>query len=91
LTTDEPPLITPEERALIGTLVTGTVEAVFRWGVIVNLGLTHPGYIDPLYIEDTDRYVVGQVVEAYLSSFNASQRKFWLRPPGQIPVAERLP
>jgi len=82
--------ISDAERALIGNLVTGTVQAVFRWGVIVDLGLSHVGFIDPLYIDDNDHYEVGQQVRSYLTTFDEQQRKFWLRPPNQVPVAERL-
>ncbi len=82
--------ISEAERALLGTLVTGTVQAVFRWGVIVDLGLSHVGFIDPLYIDDGEHYEVGQQVRAHLSTFDEQQRKFWLRPPGQVSVAERL-
>jgi hypothetical protein len=48
------------------------------------------GYIDPLYIDDTDHYEKGDRVSAYLSTFDERMGKFWLRPPGQIPVSERL-
>lgn len=82
--------ISDAERALIGTLVTGTVEAVFRWGVIVDLGLSHVGFIDPLYVDEDSHYEVGQPVRAYLTTFDEQQAKFWLRPPGQMPVADRL-
>lgn len=73
-----------------GKLVTGVVEAVFRWGVIVNLGLDHVGLIDVLYIEDDDEYVVGQDVTAYLDVFDEKKSKYILRPPGQTPLIERL-
>jgi ribosomal protein S1 len=87
---DKPAGISEAERALIGTFVTGTVEAVFRWGVIVDLHLSHVGFIDPLYIDDDSRYEVGQSVRAYLTTFDEQQGKFWLRPPGQVPIADRL-
>ena len=82
--------ITEAEVALIDTLVEGTVVAVFRWGVIVNLKLSHVGLIDVLYIDDDDHYEEGDQVTAYLSSFNERMGKFWLRPPGQVPISERL-
>lgn len=82
--------ISEDERALLGTVVTGTVRAVFRWGVIVDLGLSHDGFVDPLYIDDEHHYEPGRQVRAYLSTFDEKQQKFWLRPPGQTPVAERL-
>lgn len=82
--------VSEAERALIGTLVEGTVEAVFRWGVVIDLGLSHVGFIDALYVDDGDRYEVGDRVGVYLSGFDARQNKFWLRPPGQTPVSERL-
>jgi hypothetical protein len=82
--------ISEAEAALLGTLVEGTVVAVFRWGVIVDLKLSHVGLIDALYIDDDDRYEEGDQVRAYLSSFDERMGKFWLRPPGQVPVSERL-
>jgi len=78
------------ERSLIGSLVEGTVAAVFRWGVVVELGLSHVGFIDALYVDDSDRYEVGDKVSVYLTRFDARQNKFWLLPPGQTPVSERL-
>lgn len=84
------PKISKDEAALLGTLVEGTVIAVFRWGVIVDLGLSCVGLIDVLYIDDHDSYEVGDVVSAYLSSFSEGMEKFWLRPPGQVPISERL-
>jgi len=83
-------VIPDAERALLGTLVEGTVVAVFQWGVIVDLNLSRVGYIDPLYIDDTDHYEKGDRVSAYLSTFDERMGRFWLRPPGQIPVSERL-
>lgn len=74
----------------MGTLVEGEAIAVFRWGVIVDLGLSHVGLIDVLYIEDDDNYQVGDRVSCYLSVFDEMKRKFILRPPGQVPVVERL-
>ncbi|WP_406270833.1 hypothetical protein OH799_29540 [Nocardia sp. NBC_00881] len=82
--------ISEAEQVLLGTLVEGTVEAVFRWGVIVDLGLSHVGFIDPLYIDDSERHEAGQRVRLYLTTFDEQQQKFWLRPAGQVPIAERL-
>jgi ribosomal protein S1 len=87
---DGEPMIEPEEAALLGSLVEGRVVAVFRWGVIVDLGLSHVGLIDALYIDDHDTYREGDIVSAYLTSFDERMEKFWLRPPGQVPVSERL-
>ncbi|WP_327695660.1 S1 RNA-binding domain-containing protein [Streptomyces sp. NBC_00459] len=78
------------EMGLMGTLVEGEATAVFRWGVIVDLGLPWDGLIDVLYIEDDDNYQVGDRVSCYLDDFDEMKRKFILRPPGQVPVAERL-
>lgn len=64
--------------------------AVFRWGVIVDLGLSHVGLIDALYIDDGDGYRVGDVISGYLTTFDERMEKFWLRPPGQVSVTERL-
>ncbi|WP_159049749.1 S1 RNA-binding domain-containing protein [Streptomyces sp. NRRL WC-3618] len=78
------------EMGLMGTIVEGDVIAVFRWGVIVDLGLSYVGLIDVLYIEDDDNYQVGDRVSCYLDCFDKQKRKFILRPPGQVPLAERL-
>jgi predicted RNA-binding protein with RPS1 domain len=82
--------MTEAERALIGTMVDGTIKVVHRWGVFVDLGLSHLGFIDPLYIEDDDHYQVGAQVSAELSNYDDQREIFWLLPPGQVPVAERL-
>ena len=82
--------ISADERALLGSLVEGRVIAVFRWGVIVDLGLSHVGLIDALYIDDDDKHTVDDVVTGYLGVFDENMEKFWLRPPGQVPIAERL-
>lgn len=82
--------INEAEAALLGSLVEGRVIAAFRWGVIVDLGLSHVGLIDALYVDDEDIYRTGDVVSAYLTTFDERMGKFWLRPPGQIPVSERL-
>jgi hypothetical protein len=73
-----------------GEIVVGTVEAVFGWGVIVDLKLTFPGLIDVLYVDDDDRYVVGQSVSAIVDGFDERKCKYVLRPPNQEPVIERL-
>jgi ribosomal protein S1 len=78
------------EMRLVGSVVEGEATAVFRWGVIVDLGLSHVGLIDVLYIEDDDNYQVGDRVSCYLEHFDEQKRKFILRPPGQVPLAERL-
>ncbi|MFF3511449.1 hypothetical protein [Streptomyces sp. NPDC002573] len=68
----------------------GRVEAVFRWGVIVDAGLSRVGLIDALYIDDEDHYEVGQSVSCYMDCFDEQKDKFILRPPHQVPLAERL-
>jgi len=80
--------ISAQERERIGSLVEGEVKAVFRWGVIVELGMSRVGLIDVLYIDDD--YQVGGRVSAYLDCFDDKKNKFILRPPGQVSVAERL-
>ncbi|TCC36935.1 hypothetical protein [Kribbella sindirgiensis] len=77
------------ERSLMGSIVEGRVLAVFRWGVIVDLGLSHVGLIDALYIDDGDMYVVGGVARGYLTEFNPGMEKFWIRPLGKTPIKER--
>jgi hypothetical protein len=86
---EERPEFEPAELALIGTVRTGRVIAVFRWGVIVDLGLSRLGFVDPLYIDDGDVYTVGQTVEGELSSLEDGGQKFWVRPLDQIPLGDR--
>ncbi len=81
---------TAHELGLIGDDVAGTVEAVFRWGVIVNLGLSKVGFIDALYVDNASDYQVGQKVTAILASYDSNKDKFLLRPHGQIPISDRL-
>ena len=78
------------EQHLIGEMVDGEIEAVFRWGIIVDLGLSRVGLIDALYIDAGDNYQVGDRVSGYLDCFDEQKDKFILRPPSQIPLAERL-
>ena len=80
----------PVETDRIGQLVSGKVLAAFRWGVILDVNLSRVGLIDALYIDDDDGYAVGATVEVYLDSFDEQKDKFIARPPGQIPLAERL-
>lgn len=74
----------------IGQLVSGRVLAVFRWGVILDLNLSRLGLVDAIYIDDGDLYVDGQHVEVYLDGFDEQKDKFIARPPGQVPLVERL-
>lgn len=78
-----------EEQALVGTLMRGAVTAVFPWGVVVDLGDSRAGLIDVLYVDDDDDYQVGQPVSAYLTCIN-EKLEYRLRPPGQVPVIDRL-
>ncbi|WNM35986.1 hypothetical protein RKE30_39365 [Streptomyces sp. Li-HN-5-11] len=78
------------ELRLLGQPVDGTVEAVFRWGIIDDAGLSRVGLIDALYIDDEDTYEVGQCVTCILDCFDEQKNKFILRPPHQVPLAERL-
>ncbi|MFF1739256.1 S1 RNA-binding domain-containing protein [Streptomyces mirabilis] len=82
--------LSEHEQRLIGEMVDGEVEAVFRWGIIVDLGLSRVGLIDALYIDDEDNYQVGDRVSGYLDCFDEQKEKFILRPPDQISLAERL-
>ena len=82
--------VTEAEMGLVGSIVEGDAIDVFRWGVIVDLGLSRDGLIDVLYIDDGDKYQVGGRVSCYLDAFDEMKNKFILRPPGQIPLAERL-
>ena len=81
-----------EGRSLpeFGSLVTGTVEAVFGWGIIVDIGLDSVGLIDVLYIAPDASYVVGDELTVYLDTYDTMKKKFILRPPDQVPLSERL-
>lgn len=83
-------MISEYEHGLIGKIIEGRVEAVFRWGVIVDLGLSRVGLIDALYIDDDDEYYAGQKVSGYMDCFDEKKNEFILRPPTQIPLADRL-
>ncbi|WP_149831368.1 S1 RNA-binding domain-containing protein [Streptomyces tailanensis] len=83
------PEVPEAEMRLVGSVVEGEATAVFPWGVIVDLGLSRDGLIDVLYIDD-DNYQVGDRVSCYLDAFDEMKNKFILRPPGQVPLAERL-
>ncbi|MFF3334715.1 hypothetical protein ACFYWX_35120 [Streptomyces sp. NPDC002888] len=82
--------VSEAETGLVGSIVEGEATAVFRWGVIVDLGLSRDGLIDVLYIDDDDNYEVGDRVSCCLDGFDEMKNKFILRPPGQLPLAERL-
>ncbi|WP_326722942.1 hypothetical protein OHT59_29660 [Streptomyces sp. NBC_00243] len=82
--------VSEADMLLVGHLVEGEVVAVFHWGVIVDAGLSRVGLIDVLYIDDDDNYEVGDRVSCYLDCFDEMKDKFILRPPGQVPLAERL-
>lgn len=82
---DNPLQLTPA-----GQPIRGVVRAVFRWGVIVDLGADFVGLIDALYIDDDDSYVTGQTVITHLDRFDDRKLKYILRPPGQVPIIERL-
>ena len=75
---------------VFGKLVTGKIEAVFGWGVIVDLNMMKLGLIDSLYIDDDDHYTEGDPVTCVLDGFDVVKNKFILRPPAQIPLMERL-
>ncbi len=84
------PRTSEHEQNLIGTIVEGTVVAVFRWGIIVDLRLSRIGLIDALYIDDQDNYRIDDRVGCYLDCFDERKDKYILRPPGQTPLVERL-
>jgi ribosomal protein S1 len=77
-------------RADQDRLVEGVVTDVVPFGVVVDLGADHRGFIDPLYIDDDDHYRVGERVANHLIIFDTRKRCYLLRPPHQIPVIERL-
>ncbi|KRD40428.1 hypothetical protein ASE27_05925 [Oerskovia sp. Root918] len=82
--------LSADEQRLIGSLMEGEVIAVFRWGIILNLGLSRVGLTDALYIDDGDHYQVGDRVRGYLDCFDEQKNKFIFRPPHQVSVTERL-
>lgn len=73
-----------------GTPVQGTIIRVERFGMLVDIGLEMPGFVDPVYIDDTDSYAAGQTISAYVLFFDERKRQHILRPVGQIPLPERL-
>jgi predicted RNA-binding protein with RPS1 domain len=73
----------------IGRLVVGKVEMVRPWGVYVNVGLDHLGYIDPVNIQD-DLYDVGDNAEAHVVDFRERNSVYELRPKGELPLHDRL-
>ena len=73
------------ESERIGQIALGRVVAVFRWGVILDLGLSRLGLIDALYIDDCDAYAEGRSVEVLLDSFDKRKYKFIAKPPRQTP------
>lgn len=76
-------------QAMIGAEVHGIVVAMHRWGVQVDLSLPGKGFIDPLYIDDSDDYRVGQTVTAIVSSCQERNHVYRLRPLMQTPPTER--
>lgn len=59
------------------------------WGVYVDLGLEHPGYIDPVHIGD-DRNEARDRVEAYIVDFRERTRVCELRPKDSSPLRGSL-
>ena len=78
------------ELAAVGSTTAARVVAVFRWGVILDLGPSGLGLIDALYIDDEDQYSVDQVVTVVLDEFDEMKDKFIARPPGKTALVERL-
>ncbi|MEU3173320.1 MULTISPECIES: hypothetical protein [unclassified Streptomyces] len=56
----------------------------------MDLGLSRVGLVDALYVDDGDDYHVGDRISGHLDCFDEQKDKFILRPPDQIPLAERL-
>lgn len=82
--------ISDEERNLIGSVAVGEILEIFHWGIIVDLELSKVGFIDVLYIDGDEGYVVGGLVTGHLDDFDERKGKFILRPIGQTSLAERL-
>lgn len=74
----------------IGRSAEGTVIAVFRWGIILEVGLSRVGLIDALYLDGSHEYVVGHVVTVIIDHFDEVKDKFLARPPSQIRIRDRL-
>jgi ribosomal protein S1 len=74
------------EEAPVGGLIT----RVERFGMLVDIGLEHPGFVDPVYVDDSDFYAPGQDVTVHVMFFDERKRQYILRPVGQTPLADRL-
>ena len=76
-------------HARLGQFAAGTVTLVRPWGVYVDLGLQHAGYIDPMFVHD-ELYEVGDRVEAYIVDFRERSGVYELRPKGRTSLREQL-
>lgn len=72
------------------TPVTGVITRVERFGMFVNIGLDRPGFVDPLYIDDSDSYSPGQEIAVYVMFLDERKGQYILRPVGQTPLLDRL-
>ncbi|BDU09238.1 hypothetical protein [Nocardia cyriacigeorgica] len=79
-----------DPERFVDTAAEGVVVAVFSWGIVVDLGLPHPGFIDPLYIDDGDSYEAGDSVSGTILAYIPESRQFRLLPVGKVPVADRM-
>ncbi|WP_024799601.1 hypothetical protein [Nocardia sp. BMG51109] len=79
------------ERALIGTIVEGTVQGVhLPHCVYVDIGLSCPAYIDAFYLDDR-QYAVGDRIEVRPIGFEPIRGgRFLLRPPHMTSAAEKF-
>ncbi len=71
-------------------LVTGTVKAALPHGVFVDIGFDHIGHIDPIYIDSTDVYDIGNCITVYVDGFSHASNEYRLRPPGKLTMKEWL-
>jgi ribosomal protein S1 len=71
-------------------LVSGVIKRVERFGMLVDIESDHPGFVDPLYIDDSDSYDVGQEIMVYVMYLDEQKGQYILRPVGQTPLVDRL-
>jgi hypothetical protein len=76
---DGPPRL-PHGR--VGEHVVGAVTLVQPWGVYVDVGLDHLGYIDPTNIQD-DLYLTGGRFEGHIVDFRERSKFYELEPTGR--------
>jgi ribosomal protein S1 len=68
-------------RVHLGQRVRGTILRVNRWGVLLDLNLPFPGFMDRLHIgNNLDRYRVGEDIEVVVVQFAEYNQQIRVRP-----------